>query len=810
MRRLATVLLFATTLAVIDTPADAVMRTVCPSLCNHTRIQAALNASTASGDIVWIQSTYNAVAAGETFPLNTLQSPGNLTIQGEGVDVNGNPTTTIAITTNPGQPDGLIINTPGTLIKDLRFVPTNATPIFRVIASADRLSLLHVNGMTLDNVVIDWTGGVAGNGAGLIADNVTIQNSTFRMISGNSIFVDGDNYLIQNNTLVALDAGNVIRGTLAMGFGADLKTPSQGECTGPPTGYTIQNNVITGFVDGIQWCTGRDTVIRGNVITDIAQSAILTSGSVRTLIEGNTITQNTVGGLQGIGMSANVFQGCDANVIRSNVITGRPVRDLQRGIVAQGCTTSQIVANQLTNFADAGGSIFYVMNPGQATASIIQGNTVRAGNASGIVYFGSDAGGTAVDGTVIQYNVVTDHLRNGLVVQGMKSGFNVVAHNLTRGTNLGGFAGTHGYSLQNLGNTVIDRNEALDTRGAGVGYFFANAVNLQGTCNTGAANGGGLMGQVGVQPAFANLHINCRLAQFTRHDFDGDGRADIAVFRGVTGEWIIRNSGNPGGPAQVIAWGCPVVSAAVCDDVLVPADYDGDGIDDVAVYRFGTGEWFIRRSSNGQLMAVAWGAPGLGDIPVPGRYTTPGSIDIAVYRTSTGEWLIRRSTDLAMRIIAHGAPALGDVPVPGDYDGDGRTDAGVYRQLTGEWLILRSSNGSLFQVAFGSPFLADLPVPANYTESTGMRRTDIAVYRLFTGQWLIRRATDGGLTTISWGAPTLGDVPVPGNYTDPNRTDLAVYRLSDGTWTIRRSSDGAPIAVPWGAPAFLDEPLTSR
>jgi hypothetical protein len=59
------------------------------------------------------------------------------------------------------------------------------------------------------------------------------------------------------------------------------------------------------------------------------------------------------------------------------------------------------------------------------------------------------------------------------------------------------------------------------------------------------------------------------------------------------------------------------VGSPVLGDVPVAADYDDDGRADVAVYRELTGQWFIRRSSDGGVTYRLWGAPLLGDLVRP-------------------------------------------------------------------------------------------------------------------------------------------------------------------------------------------------
>jgi hypothetical protein len=187
-------------------------------------------------------------------------------------------------------------------------------------------------------------------------------------------------------------------------------------------------------------------------------------------------------------------------------------------------------------------------------------------------------------------------------------------------------------------------------------------------------------------------------------DYNGDGKADIAVFRSQTA------------PAQWFIQGVGTFTFGTAGDTPVPADYNGDGKADIAVVRnMGTFlRWFIMG-----VGTFDFGAPG--DIPVPADYNGDGKADIAVVRTVAG---VRRWFIFGIGTFDFGAS--GDIPVPADYNGDGKADIAVFRPSTGQWFIFGVGSFT-FRLPTGVLNVsADVPVPADYN---GDGKADRAVFR---------------------------------------------------------------------------------
>src|SRR5260370_34211038 len=110
---------------------------------------------------------------------------------------------------------------------------------------------------------------------------------------------------------------------------------------------------------------------------------------------------------------------------------------------------------------------------------------------------------------------------------------------------------------------------------------------------------------------------HCRSAVRLMADIDGDGKADLVVWRASTGTWfwLTSSSGYNYAASGQKQWGNQSLG-----DVPLLGDLDGDHRSDLTVWRASSGTWFWLTSSSGYSYAAQgqkqWGNTSLGDLPM--------------------------------------------------------------------------------------------------------------------------------------------------------------------------------------------------
>lgn len=284
------------------------------------------------------------------------------------------------------------------------------------------------------------------------------------------------------------------------------------------------------------------------------------------------------------------------------------------------------------------------------------------------------------------------------------------------------------------------------------------------------------------------------LSTIASTDFDRNGKADLTVYRPAEGKYYVLQA-----PNYNTAFTINSASAtATSDFILPPNDYNADGFLDVAYYRVATvgsaavaGVWTITLGPNyNTSTSITWGG-NVGDKPLPADWDGDGAMDLAVWRAGDRKLYVLQGPNFNTAFTIGPWGLVGDIPKPADYDGDGRTDLAFYRLAERKMYVLQAGSAAApFSTAFTINFgvATQTFLPGDYD---GDGRVDLAGFTAGgANNWLIAQGGSSFATlfAVTWGAA--GDIPVPGDYDGDGKLDIAIYRPGEAKFYVLQQGSG--------------------
>ena len=352
----------------------------------------------------------------------------------------------------------------------------------------------------------------------------------------------------------------------------------------------------------------------------------------------------------------------------------------------------------------------------QGTSSTVNGsftltlpNALTDGNATLVAQTSDSAGNTGTLSSPFSFRIITvagDYTDSGAAQL-------TVFHPVNTGGS--GTDNSETYIVRGVGSSKVDTTAGRDVPvqydfdGDGkddlVGYQF-NSATYVGTRTT----QGKLSSQYGLPGVGLPVSGN----------FAANGTFVLGEYRPNTATWIV-NVPTAGG--LTVQFGLPGV------DIPVPAAYNGNGLTEIADFRpvptsstaLDGDQFSVYVAATSTQAAYGYSIPfskvagftyQAGDIPAPADYDGVGRDEFAIYRPSTEQFFVLNTPNVfnvstwtlkTFKMNLPGGASATDEPVPEDYDGNGKADFAVYRPSNSTFYINHSSTGIQESIQFGTP-----------------------------------------------------------------------------------------------------------
>jgi len=235
----------------------------------------------------------------------------------------------------------------------------------------------------------------------------------------------------------------------------------------------------------------------------------------------------------------------------------------------------------------------------------------------------------------------------------------------------------------------------------------------------------------------------------------------IGGYRPANNQFLLRNSNTAGAPDKTITFG-------VAGDLPVTGDWDGNGVDDVGVFRPGSQEFQLRLPNGRSFTTITltnFGQPG--DLPVAGDWNGDGIDTPGVFTPATGQWLLTNgpnTNNTTPPVNFNFTFGLnGDTPLAGDWNGDGFDTPGLFRNGIAQFILSNGFQGTIDIPPFLFGALGQLPLAGDW-DGDGV--ATIGVFNPNTGTMALNNinSSGNGNGDLIFNFGQSGDLPLAGDW----------------------------------------------